>query len=80
MVFYFLVIIFKLGKDKFKVAPKCPSVEAKHSKAVLKLIFLTKADEICRHDYSNNHMQFIFLSELYRRVKYYDLSIIITHT
>ena len=28
---------------------------AEHSKAVLKVIFLTKANEICRHDHSSKN-------------------------
>ena len=41
---------------KLKAGPKCPSIEAKYSKAVLKFIFLTKVNKICKHDYSSRNM------------------------
>ena len=41
---------------KLKAGPKCPSIEAKYSKAVLKFIFLTKVNKICKHDYSSRNI------------------------
>ena len=56
----------------------CSSIEAKHSKTVLRIIFLTKANEICRHDYSSKNMlkdvfhfsvSIIELEEIFGRIK-----------
>ena len=40
----------------FKTVPNRPSIQAKHSKAVLKLIFLIKEKGICSRDYSSKNM------------------------
>ena len=40
----------------FKAVSKYPSIEAKHSKALLKFIFPTKVNEIYRHGYSSKNM------------------------
>ena len=44
-----------ISQVSFKAVPKCPSIEAKRTKAVLKLIFLTKANEVWRRDYSSKN-------------------------
>ena len=41
---------------RFNAVPKCPFIEAKPSKAVLKFIFHTKVNEIIWHNYSSKNM------------------------
>ena len=42
--------------ELLKALPRCPFIEEKHSKAVLKLIFLAKANKNCRYDCSSKKM------------------------
>ena len=51
-LFYKFCTITSTSNEKktkvFKAVLKCSSIETKHSKAILKLIFLTIVNEICK--------------------------------